>query len=120
MNIGHKLKFIRQQNNLKQQHIADALGITRSSYCSYEIGRRAVDLDTLLELSAFYRLPVDAFLQNELDDTTVQDENYENSADVSFLSQLSRKELDLIVKYRMMSKEDKREIDDLAQSKLDK
>ncbi|MBQ4573371.1 MAG: helix-turn-helix transcriptional regulator [Clostridia bacterium] len=63
MDVGYKLKIIRLQNNLKQQHIADVLGITRSAYCSYEIGRRAVDLDTLVKISKFYNLPVDVFLK---------------------------------------------------------
>ena len=120
MDFGYKLKIIRLQNNLTQQHIADVLGITRSAYCGYEIGRRAVALDTLLRLSKFYNLPVDVFLENELDNAFVQDDSYENDVETRFLSQLSRKEIDLIVKYRMMSKDDKKEIDDLADSKVDK
>ena len=120
MDVGYKLKIIRLQNNLKQQHIADVLGITRSAYCSYEIGCRAVDLDTLVKISKFYNLPVDVFFENELDNAFVQDDSYENDIETRFLSQLSRKEIDLIVKYRMMNKDDKKEIDDLVDSKVDK
>ncbi|MBQ4573370.1 MAG: hypothetical protein IJA80_08850 [Clostridia bacterium] len=50
----------------------------------------------------------------------MQDDSYENDIETKFLSQLSRKEIDLIVKYRMMNKDDKKEIDDLADSKVDK
>ena len=63
---------------------------------------------------------VNVFLENELDNAFVQDDSYENDVETRFLSQLSRKEIDLIVKYRMMSKDDKKEIDDLADSKVDK
>ena len=120
MDVGYKLKVIRLQNNLKQQHIADVLGITRSAYCGYEIGRRAVDVDTLLKLSKFYNLPIDIFLENELDGAYIHDDIYENDAETRFLSQLSRKEIDLIVKYRMMNKDDKKKIDDFADSKIEK
>ncbi len=120
MDVGNRLKIIRQQNNLTQQQIADVLGITRSTYCSYEIGRRAVDLNTILNLARFYNLPVDIFLQDGLDTESVAEDNYENDSDTKFLSQLSRDEIALIVKYRMMSKEDKKEIKNLADSKTEK
>lgn len=120
MDLGKRLKIIRHQNNLKQQQIADVLGITRSTYCSYEIGRRSVDLDTILKLARFYKLPVEVFIQDGIDTENVAEDNYENDAETKFLSQLSRDEIALIVKYRMMTKEDKKEIKNLADSKIEK
>ncbi len=119
MDFCRKLKIIRHQNNLKQQQLADILGITRSAYCSYETGRRSVDLDTIVKLSNFYNIPIENFFEDDL--TIVCDnDNYESEPDTRYLSQLSRDEIALIVKYRMMSKDDKKEIKDLADSKTKK
>lgn len=120
MDFGRKLKIIRHQNNLKQQQLADVLGISRSAYCSYEIGRRDVDLDTIIKLSEFYNLPIERFFEDEMVDNVSENDNYEGEPDVRFLSQLSREEVALIVKYRMMSKEDKKEINSFADSKTEK
>ena len=71
MSCGNQLKIIRCTNKLKQYQVADALGISRSAYCSYETGRRSVDLDTLSKLSHFYNLPVDCFFESSYKDLIV-------------------------------------------------
>ncbi len=114
-----QLKIIRTQNKLKQYQIADALGISRSTYCSYETGRRCVDLDTLVKLSQFYNLPIDAFLQDSFNGMVEDRDGYETDLDTTYLSQLSGEEIALIAKYRAMSKEDKKEVRDLADSKIE-
>lgn len=119
MNCYRQLKIIRCQNNLKQYQIADALGISRSTYCSYETGRRSIDLDMLVRLSKFYRLPLDLFLR-EMDIGFIAEESsYENEQDTRFLSQLSPDEVALIARYRTMEEKDKKEIDALAKSKVE-
>ena len=65
MEYCRRLKIIRCQNKLKQYQVAEALGISRSAYCSYETGRRSIDLDTFIRLSKFYNLPLSIFL-NEM------------------------------------------------------
>jgi transcriptional regulator with XRE-family HTH domain len=120
MDFYRKLKIIRLQNNLKQQQVADVLGITRSAYCSYEIGRRAVDLETVVKLSRFYKLPIQVFLETEMTENMDDHTVYENEKDIRFLSQLSRDEVSLIVKYRMMSNDEKEEITSFAHSKIEK
>jgi transcriptional regulator with XRE-family HTH domain len=115
-----KLKDIRTQNNLTQQQIADVLGITRSAYCSYEIGRRSIDVDSLMRLSEFYKLPVQLLIEDVLSDGLDDNDTYENESDIRFLSQLSRDEADIIVKYRMMNKEEKKEIKEIVKNKAEK
>ena len=118
MEYYRQLKIIRCHNKLKQYQVADALGISRSTYCSYETGRRSIDLDTLVRLSKFYNLSLDLFF-NELNIEMIsENDNYEKDADTRFLSQLSSDEITLIAKYRAMTKEDRKEIVDLAKSKV--
>lgn len=120
MDFYRKLKIIRLQNNLKQQQVADVLGISRSAYCSYEIGRRAVDLETVLKLSRFYKIPVDIFVGNEQVEYVGEYDSYESEPDTRFLSQLSPDEVALIAKYRMMSNDEKKDLNDFVKRKTEK
>lgn len=108
--VHRQLKIIRKQNELSQQQVADLLGISRSAYCGYETGRRSPDVATIIKLSEFYRLPLDKFFEKRIPAEYVYDDDYyEGQADTRYLSQLSKEERDLIVKFRMLDDEKKQE-----------
>ena len=112
MECFRQLKIIRKANKLSQQQLADILGISRSTYCSYETGRRSPDVDTIVRLAEFYRIPLNDFLLTIQDKEVAENNSYDNPDDVRFLSQLNRKEIELICKYRVMSEEEKAELKD--------
>ena len=118
MSCGNQLKIIRSANKLKQYQVADALGISRSTYCSYETGRRSVDVETLSKLSYFYKLPMDCFFEDSYVENINEDDKYENDFDVKYLSQLSAEEISLIAKLRAMNDKDKEEIIAIANGKV--
>ena len=119
MKYYQQLKIIRIQNKLTQQQLADALGITRSAYCGYEIGRRSPDLDTIVKLSEFYNLPLVSFFE-KLDSSLVGDSfEFDTSEDSWYLSQLTKEERALIARIRSMEEKDKKEVYDLAESKIE-
>lgn len=64
--IAQNLKFLRQQYQLSQQQVSDALGIRRSTYAGYEGGRVEPDIAMLRSLSDYYRLSIDALLREDL------------------------------------------------------
>lgn len=101
-----KLKLIRTENGLTQSQVAKALGINRSTYCGYEIGRRKMGTEMLNTLSKFYRLPVSVFFDG--DGQSVND-NEHYSEDTMFLSALSDEERELIVKFRILAEKEKSE-----------
>lgn len=101
-----QLKIIRIQNKFTQQQIADVLGITRSAYCGYEIGRRTPDVDTLVQLSKFYKLPLECFIY-ENGSEIVNDSARDGEKATVYLSALSKEERDLICKFRMSTDEQK-------------
>lgn len=108
--VHRQLKIIRKQNELSQQQVADLLGISRSAYCGYETGRRSPDVATIIKLSEFYRLPLDKFFEKRIPAEYVYDDDYyEGQADTRYLSQLSKEERELIVKFRMLDDEKKQE-----------
>ncbi len=108
-----KLKFIRTENKLTQSQVAEALGITRSAYCGYEIGRRKMSTEMLLELAKFYRLPVSAFLQDENDFLSDNDHYGENTM---YLSSLSNEEREIIAKFRTLKDTEKSQLVDALES----
>ncbi|MBR5202946.1 MAG: helix-turn-helix transcriptional regulator [Clostridia bacterium] len=118
--VSHQLRLIRKQNRLSQQQLSDILGISRSTYCSYEIGRRTPDIETLMKLSDFYKLTLDHFV-NKIEMEYIQDEEYyDGQPDVRYLSQLSRSERDLLVKLRCLDKNEQELIKKLIEEKLNK
>lgn len=118
MSCADKLKMIRKANKLKQYQVADALGICRSTYCSYETGRRSIDMESLAKLSHFYKLPTDCFFDDAYAEQVNDDDGYEKLINEKYLSQLSTEEISLIAKLRAMNEKDKEEIITMANSKV--
>lgn len=107
MDDSVKLKLIREENKLKQSQVSAALGVSRSTYCSYETGRRNISKEKLKALAKFYRLPINVFF--DIDEKNVNDsEHYDEKS--MYLSSLSKDERDLIVKYRTLSIDEKAEV----------
>jgi len=57
-----QLKTLREDNDLTQQEVAEAFGITRSAYSNYENGIREIPLDVLVKAADFYKVSVDYLL----------------------------------------------------------
>lgn len=62
MSFCDNLKKACQRVGLTQQQIANSLGITKSSYCGYETGKRQPDIPKLRRLSLLLCTPVDELL----------------------------------------------------------
>lgn len=59
--IGKKLKELRQVEKLTQQQLADKLEIGRVNYTRYETGAVRPDYETLIKLADFYDISLDEF-----------------------------------------------------------
>lgn len=106
--IAKKLKEIRVRNGLSQQQLADVLGLCRSAYSNYELGRRSPDFSMIKKLAAFYKVSLDVF-----DDATAlelcDDNDFQGEAP-QYLSELSKSEKELIVRFRLLDSVEKREL----------
>lgn len=102
-----KVRLIREENKLKQEQVASVLGVKRSTYCSYETGRRKISAKKLKALANFYRIPINVFF--DTDEETVNDSEHYDEKSI-YLSSLSKDERDLIVKYRTLSVDEKAEV----------
>ncbi len=54
MNLGAKLKKIREQNRYSQKEIADILNISQKTYSNIESGKSQINLETLAILSKLF------------------------------------------------------------------
>lgn len=70
------MKTLRQSKNLQQKEVADAIGISLSTYQNYESCRSEPSIEILVRLSFLYDVPIDIIVQrNNLsknNDTTRQ------------------------------------------------
>lgn len=109
-----KIKLIRTENKLTQEQVANALGITRSAYCGYEIGRRKMSTEMLEKLAKFYRVSINTFFNSDV--KTLNDSEHYNEKSM-YLSSLSKDERELIARYRVLDEAEKAEVRNAANKK---
>ncbi|KYC82627.1 helix-turn-helix domain-containing protein [Bacillus sp. FSL W8-0445] len=78
MNFPTKLKKLREERKLKQQDVADKLGIARTTYASYEQGKREPDHATLVKIADFFGVSLDFLLRDVSED--FQDKFFKDEA----------------------------------------
>ncbi|WP_144452718.1 helix-turn-helix domain-containing protein [Bacillus subtilis] len=69
MNFSTKIKKLREEKKMKQQEVADKLGIARTTYASYEQGKREPDHETLIKIADYYNVTIDFLLRGESQET---------------------------------------------------
>lgn len=73
MLVGNNLKLLRKMAKKSQEEVAAALGLTRSSYSGYENGIAEPGIDTIVSLSAYFLIPIDALLTKDFSGFTESD-----------------------------------------------
>jgi len=67
--MNNRIKDLREDNDLKQIDVAEAIGITQRKYSYIETGTQQVTDDILIKLSKFYNKSVDYILRLTDDDS---------------------------------------------------
>ena len=116
MDFATKLKCYRRMLNLTQAAIADAMGISRSTYAYYETGKTLPSSDGIRFLAALFGISPSVLLSEKPVEPpkspphilTFYDSGYEKMMqenekvfDMTF-PELSEDEKELIMKYRLM------------------
>lgn len=113
--LSEQLKIIRKANKFTQQELADAIGIERSTYASYETGRNKPDVVLLSRIakvfgvSSDYILEIDTTVPLNVEDIPVQ---YKKKSGNQLVSTLSKEEKGVLAKYRLLSDSKKTELID--------
>ncbi|MFY7670824.1 XRE family transcriptional regulator [Tenacibaculum sp. MEBiC06402] len=65
-NIAKNIRHLRKLKKLTQEQFAEDLMITRSRVSSYEEGRSEPPIETLINFSTYFNLPIDILVKNDL------------------------------------------------------
>lgn len=57
-----RIRNLREDRDLRQKDLAQALNCSQQVYSNYELGQRNIPLDVLIALSRFYEVSVDYLL----------------------------------------------------------
>ena len=52
LEFGNRLKYLREQNHIRQGQFADQIGITRQSMSNYESGKHSPDVNVIIKMAA--------------------------------------------------------------------
>lgn len=119
--LGLKLLELRQEHQLTQKQLCEALMIGRSTYSYFETGTRTPDLDTLLLISQFYHVSIEDLLstgpqrgpaqQKPLPDSDVSITHHLKSKHISIddILSLSKADFDFLRQYQKLTPENKAE-----------
>lgn len=116
--LSEQLKIIRKANKFTQQGLADAIGIERSTYASYETGRNKPDVILLskiakvFDVSSDFILEIDTTVPLNVEDISVQ---YKKKSGNKLVSTLSKEEKSVLAKYRLLSDNKKAELVDFLE-----
>lgn len=116
--LSEQLKIIRKANKFTQQGLADAIGIERSTYASYETGRTKPDVVLLsriakvFDVSSDFILEIDTTVPLNVEDISVQ---YKKKSGNKLVSTLSKEEKNVLAKYRLLSDNKKAELVDFLE-----
>lgn len=60
--LGNKIKALRNGRNIKQAEFTDLLGVTKSTVSSYENGTRLPSYEVLIKIARIFRVSTDHLL----------------------------------------------------------
>lgn len=72
--ISKNIRHLRSLKKLTQEQFSLEVDITKSRVGSYEEGRSEPPIDTLIQLSAYFKIPIDALVKNDL--TLAEDDTF--------------------------------------------
>ena len=60
--IYQRIRDLRTDHDLKQQQVADYLGMSQTGYSKYEVGTNDIPSQILIKLARFYNVSIDYLL----------------------------------------------------------
>ena len=113
--IGRNLKTLREESGLSQKEVADVLNIERSTYTNYELGKILPPLNMIYRLARAFGVDYTVILEGESRPERSDVRSVSPAAADSQQLELSREERMLVLRYRMMSQQDRQAVADLAE-----
>lgn len=96
MSFTKRIRELREQANLSQQDVADAIGIARATYASLETDRRPPNLDEINNLARYYEISPAELITDNANVVNEPEVNYQRVAPEA--SDIEPREIDPKVK----------------------
>ena len=121
--IADRLVKLRRMTGLTQDAVANAIGIGRTNYSHYENQKATPPMDKIVRLAAVFGVTTDFLLGQEqtMTPSSLHDSPFPAFDDMTEqLSRLKEDELILVLQYRQLSPEQKKELFSLTSDFLEK
>jgi len=132
--LGLKLLELRQQHNLTQKQLCEALNLGRSTYSYFETGRRTPDIDTLLLIARYYNITIEELVpSSNLKSYSSTEQTNDNLLDIQIVHhlkskhisvedvmELSKADFNFLMDYKRLTEENKAELQYIMNYKLRK
>lgn len=115
--ISDTIKSLRRRRGYTQKEVADLLGVDRSTYCYYELGKIKPDISTIMKLSNIFGVHYSGILESEYTSAKYTDEILsagDIDAEVLRFGDLDNEEKCLLLAFRVVSESSRREIIEFA------
>lgn len=67
MNIGEKIKFLRQEKNMTQKELADKLHVSSQAVSNWELHKGFPDISNLIRISDMFDISLDELIKEDTD-----------------------------------------------------
>ena len=71
MKIGEKIMRLRISKDISQEHLSEALGVSRQSVSKWEIGQALPQIDKVLKLAQIFGVSTDELLYDKIDISSI-------------------------------------------------
>ena len=122
--LSDNIKSLRRNLGFTQKRIAELLGIDRSTYSYYELGRIKPNIHTIMLIARIFGVSYTVLLEGEeVKDDSLEDPQgdfdlcFSNKDDVSY-SSLSLREKELVAAFRILAEDSKKEVMGFLMSKI--
>ena len=65
MPFNENLKLLRTKNKLTQAELGKILNLSRSTISNYEAGKMQPAIETIIEISKYFKITIDSLLKDE-------------------------------------------------------
>jgi len=80
------LKLVRENKEITQKAVAEAIGVAKSTYSLYESGKREPDIDKIKKISIFLKTSADYLLGLDVSDTALRPDEQSLLSDYNLLN----------------------------------
>ncbi|MEC0180261.1 helix-turn-helix transcriptional regulator [Paenibacillus peoriae] len=96
MNYGNRIAELREHKGLKQEELAQSLGITRAALSHYEKNRRKPDFEILNKLADIFGVTIDYLVGRTSHPATILDSDVKE-----FVDQLELSDEDILQRFNL-------------------